>query len=151
MSIAVTQARLRLPKRFSDKVDFDGLLIPGMTARCWFWMASRDSYGHGQYSEKGKLLRAHRYAYIVVIGVPPDGTELHHRCEIPPCVNPFHLKALTRKEHMALGVNMPRDFCIYGHPLSGDNLYVSPRGYRQCRKCVARSQREYQARKRVAT
>jgi hypothetical protein len=26
-------------------------------------------------------------------------------------------------------------FCKRGHPLSGDNLYVSPKGFRQCRMC----------------
>jgi Recombination endonuclease VII len=35
--------------------------------------------------------------------------------------------------------------CKRGHPLSGDNLYVSPQGIRYCRLCsTARTQRWYQ-------
>ena len=39
--------------------------------------------------------------------------------------------------------------CIAGHPLDGDNLYVTPDGRRQCRVCLARRQREFQAKRRA--
>lgn len=44
----------------------------------------------------------------------------------------------------------PREECKYGHPMSGDNLYVAPSGMRGCRTCVRRRSRAYQARKRAA-
>jgi len=38
------------------------------------------------------------------------------------------------------GVNSVKTHCPKGHPYDGENLYVSPRGYRNCRAC-AREQR----------
>jgi hypothetical protein len=35
--------------------------------------------------------------------------------------------------------------CVNGHPLSGDNLYISPRGTRMCVECRNEAQRRYQA------
>jgi len=35
--------------------------------------------------------------------------------------------------------------CKYGHPLSGDNLYVSPKGIRNCRACVNRNHTQYRS------
>lgn len=36
--------------------------------------------------------------------------------------------------------------CKRGHPLSGDNLYVTPRGVRQCLECQRNRDRAYRAR-----
>ena len=35
-------------------------------------------------------------------GPVPEGLELHHKCENPPCVNPKHLKPVTHKINMRL-------------------------------------------------
>ncbi len=45
--------------------------------------------------------------------------------------------ARTRTANRAAGrvANADKTHCKRGHPLSGDNLYVSPRGVRQCRQC----------------
>lgn len=36
--------------------------------------------------------------------------------------------------------------CKAGHPLSGDNLYIDPRGNRYCRACRTRRRKEFNAR-----
>lgn len=36
--------------------------------------------------------------------------------------------------------------CKYGHPRSGDNLYISPKGQRACRACVLRHVKAHFAR-----
>ncbi|MEU0818949.1 hypothetical protein [Streptomyces mirabilis] len=45
----------------------------------------------------------------------------------------------------------PQEECGYGHPLSGDNLYVAPNGTRACRICNRRRQQESRGRKRRAS
>lgn len=29
----------------------------------------------------------------------------------------------------------PRDFCVLGHPIAGDNIYLTKDGYKKCREC----------------
>lgn len=36
-----------------------------------------------------------------------------------------------------------RTHCTEGHPLSGSNLYVNPRGFRQCQTCKRQYRRAY--------
>ena len=38
--------------------------------------------------------------------------------------------------------HLQRERCKYGHPLSGENLYVQPDGKRRCRTCARRRQRQ---------
>lgn len=38
--------------------------------------------------------------------------------------------------------------CVHGHPLSGDNLRITPQGWRICRECVRTRSRERMRRKR---
>lgn len=42
----------------------------------------------------------------------------------------------------------PRLICERGHPLSGDNVYVSPRKQRYCRTCRRASMRAWEKRRR---
>lgn len=46
--------------------------------------------------------------------------------------------------------NRDKEFCTYGHPLNGDNLYITPSDSgRVCRTCRRRLQQEHRDRKRV--
>jgi hypothetical protein len=44
-----------------------------------------------------------------------------------------------------------QDACHRGHPLSGNNLYISPKGARACKACNRINARAYQDRKRATT
>jgi hypothetical protein len=57
-----------------------------------------------------------------------------------------HARGLKRRPTLRGG----HDFCPQGHPLSGDNLYVSPSGHRGCRTCRAERSREANIRRRAA-
>lgn len=64
---------------------------------CWVWTGATVGEGYGSFRNK----RAHRLMYEQVKGAIPQGLELDHTCENPPCVNPAHLDAVTRPEHIA--------------------------------------------------
>jgi hypothetical protein len=44
----------------------------------------------------------------------------------------------------------PGESCLRGHPLSGDNLYIAPSGFRECRTCRRISREARKAAKRAA-
>ena len=103
---------------------------------CWEWLGSK-SNGYGRFWFEGRLVQAHRWAYETVAGPIPEGLELDHLCRVRHCVNPSHLEPVTHYQNIIRGFpGMPRRaHCPDGHPLSGDNLYVSPKAERHCRAC----------------
>jgi hypothetical protein len=48
-----------------------------------------------------KMLRAHRVAWELNNGPIPEGVEICHRCDNPPCCNPAHLFPGTNAENIA--------------------------------------------------
>jgi hypothetical protein len=66
---------------------------------CWIWKARVDRGGYGIFSvSRRRLVRAHRYAWVMLRGrLPPSGCLLH-RCADRRCVNPAHLYAGSAHE-----------------------------------------------------
>jgi hypothetical protein len=63
---------------------------------CWIWMGARFKEGYGMIrvpptGKKGTYSLAHRVAWELTNGPIPDGLNVLHNCDNPPCVNPFHL------------------------------------------------------------
>lgn len=76
--------------RFWEKVDKGG--------ECWLWTAHVDKHGYGEFNLGPRRVRAHRYAYELVVG--PTEQELDHRHTCPKvCVTPRHLRPATRKQN----------------------------------------------------
>lgn len=71
---------------------------------CWRWLGrSRDRKGYGRFSLEGRLLLAHRAAWLLFVGAIPDGLMVRHRCPgggRPWCVNPDHLLLGTNTDNM---------------------------------------------------
>lgn len=70
---------------------------------CWLWLASTDTKGYGLFGAEGKLSKAHRYAYELLVGPIPEGLVLDHLCRVRHCVNPDHLEPVTTYENILRG------------------------------------------------
>lgn len=68
---------------------WDNVEIRGDTD-CWPWLGSKDRGGYGRAYLYGKTRGAHRVAYSLRHGAPPDLWVLH-KCDVPACCNPHHL------------------------------------------------------------
>lgn len=107
---------------------------------CWLWTGSTKEAGYGQFNAEKRNVRAHRFAYELVVGPIPAGLELDHLCMVTGCVNPAHLEAVTKAENLRraggwAGVNARKTKCDNGHPFDEDNTYVDGKGRRSCRAC----------------
>lgn len=121
------------------------------TDSCWLWTAATQR-GYGAFGVEGKLVRAHRYAYELLVGAIPDGLVLDHVvCDNPLCVRPDHMRVCSQGENIARS-NTKRasaqTHCKRGHEFTSENTYVNPaHGGRVCRVCMNAHQRAYYRRK----
>lgn len=86
---------------------------------CHLWLGGLDKDGYGQTHYKGKNIRAHRIAYLLLLGPIPDGLVVMHECDTPACINPAHLKLGTNKENNDDKISKGR-----GRVACGDQHYL---------------------------
>lgn len=86
---------------------------------CWIWMCGEDKDGYGQFSLQNKNIRAHRASWMVHVGDIPQGMCVMHRCDIPACINPHHLRLGTNAENTKDKMDKGRH-----RPASGDAHYL---------------------------
>jgi len=67
---------------------------------CWNWKFYRLKSGYGRKEHCGKKVYTHRLAYTLANGPIPDGLEVRHSCDNPPCINPDHLSIGTRQQNV---------------------------------------------------
>jgi hypothetical protein len=148
---------------------FDSKWIPEPNTGCHLWLASDDGdgkYGRFSYPISGvaKHISAHRAAWLMAGNEAPVAPlEIDHRCRQTFCVNPAHLRVVTKAENLAQadkwGLSIgglangerqkAKTHCPQGH--SYDDAIITRQGWRLCRQCVYAKNRRQAARKRAAS
>lgn len=139
---------MEIPQRVLDRVpQYTDVRGPD---ECWPWTLSIGSHGYGQIGwnegAKHRKTTAHRVAFTAVHGPIPDGLTVDHICHNRRCVNPAHLRLLTRPENASLNSFKLRTHCFEGHPYDEANTVLSQTGARVCLTC----RRERYRRKKAA-
>jgi hypothetical protein len=84
---------MNIVQRFLNK-------IKPMPDGCWHWTAYRDAGGYGSFGINGRMRPAHRAMWWITHGPVPNGLHVLHKCDVPKCVNPEHLKLGTHADNM---------------------------------------------------
>jgi hypothetical protein len=88
---------------------------------CWEWTAAGSrGYGvmglGGQY---GKRVLAHRFSWELHNGPIPDGLNVCHQCDNPPCVRPDHLFLGTHADNVRDLVSKGRNATVRAYGEAG--------------------------------
>lgn len=106
--LVTPRPRRSLSERFWAKIDKNGPVpvhCPEL-GPCWVWTGiGPTEYGcigsGGTGGRDGVTLPAHRVGYELQVGPIPDGLDVCHHCDNPPCCRGSHLFVGTRQVNMA--------------------------------------------------
>lgn len=94
--------RLTLPERMEKYIE----RIP--ESGCWIWIGSTQNKGYGAIRINHKTYQAHRVMWEIRNGKIPEDMCALHRCDIPSCVNPYHLFLGTQRDNVHDTINKKR-------------------------------------------
>ena len=67
---------------------------------CWEWACGKDDWGYGKTYFNQRTEKAHRVAWRIFNCEIPPGMLVLHKCDNPPCINPWHLFLGTNRDNM---------------------------------------------------
>lgn len=119
------------------------------TDDCWLWTGSKNRWGYGNISVrengKEKVYAVHRLVLQLEEIIIPENMVVDHLCRVRNCVNPKHLEIVTQRENILRSLqfrpkhinnyNSRKTMCKYGHLYTEDNIYICPKGKRECKIC----------------
>ena len=130
---------------------------------CWIWTSKlKRGYGEWWVTTDGvrRGYRAHRVAYVLLVGDLDPGLDLDHLCRNPACVNPDHLEPVTRSVNLRRGISghhLKRKVidgvptCVNGHAVVGSNARPRRNGtYLACLQCERDGARRFKERRSAA-
>lgn len=87
-----------------------------LSSECWIWTGGKTGtgYGHMWIVTDNNHILAHRMSYQMHHGPIPDGLQVCHKCDNPPCVNPSHLFLGTAKDNALDKIAKGRGRAPYG-------------------------------------
>ena len=104
---------------------------------CWRWYGGTDHYGYGRIYIGKRPVKAHRYAYELLVEDIPEGLVIDHLCGHRWCVIPWHMEPVTQAVNVTRGnknAAAQRNSCRAGHPYNDVNTRVTSK-QRVCRVC----------------
>lgn len=94
------------------KSQFFARIRKGDLDQCWEWEAGRQSRikgrDYGIVWMHGIKWKAHRLAWMYEFGPIPEGLNVLHKCDNPPCCNPNHLFLGTHLDNVTDCLNKGR-------------------------------------------
>lgn len=122
--------------RFMEKVS------PEPNTGCWLWVAHVSRDGYGRFGIGRTAHEAHRVSYKLFNGEIHSDLCVDHMCRVRSCVNPDHLRLLTRAENTRnqVSANSLKEICKNGHELP------LQQGRRVCKPCQAKASQRYRER-----
>jgi HNH endonuclease len=122
---------------------------------CWPWLgAVNEETGYGIFNQNGTTRAAHQIAYEIGHGPIPDGLEPDHGCRNRPCVNWWHLEAVTHQENVLRSYSPSAlaarsEECPNRHRYTAETTLLIG-GQRRCAICLAAKQQRRNLTKRQA-
>lgn len=111
---------------------------------CWEWQRWKNALGYGGTSWRNRAWMVTRLVYAASHGPFDPMLYVCHKCDNPSCCNPGHFflgdHTTNQRDMIAKGrhTKQKRTHCQrFGHPLSGDNLWIRKDGRRVCKACSA--------------
>ena len=132
-----TNKALNIP--MFDHVKFLSKII--IRDECWEWQGALMNKGYGTHYVKGKGYLAHRLSYSIFNNLSGARLVIDHNCMNRKCVNPDHLREVTRKinntenNNGVAALNKIKTHCKRGHGFTLENTYNKKGGTRECLTC----------------
>jgi hypothetical protein len=92
---------LDVPKRSTGSPPRDFWSQVDKSGPCWLWTGTVNRDGYGTHYQGRRKHMAHRWAWVESGRELPNGSILMHRCDVPACVNPDHLRVGTHQDNQA--------------------------------------------------
>lgn len=120
---------------------------------CWEWVGRKDKDGYGRFWSGIKDVRAHRFSFGMANKSISTNLVIDHKCRNRGCVNPAHLRQVTRTANVLENsnsrarINKRKTHCPQGHMYDR----FSQKFGRSCRKCGAINAKNARNKNRVTT
>ncbi len=93
-------SNFQLMKQMLASVADDNLMLPWNAYPCLLWPRTTNRGGYAMALDGKHPRSVHRLAFEIAVGPIPDGCDICHHCDKPPCFRPIHLFAGTENENI---------------------------------------------------